>query len=148
MMEGFPSKVYGTGNEDLGSLNGGEMPFEKQKEIYRNSRVFVYGGTYPASYTLSFMEAMMTGTPIVAIGSGLAHIQRFESFDFYEIPDFISDGINGFCHDDIASLRNAVRALMNDKALAEKISSNARAKAIELFGKETIGKQWKGFLDK
>lgn len=148
MMEGFPSMVYGTGNEDLGELNGGEMPYEKQKEIYRNARVYVYGGTWPASYTLSFMEAMMTGIPIVAVGSGFAHISRFENFDFYEIPDFIENGVNGFCFDDIPSLRNAVKQLMNNKTLATKISTNARIKAIELFGKDEIAKQWKAFLEK
>ena len=148
VMEGFDARIYGTGNDDLGALNGGEVPYDMQKRILRRSRVMMYGGTWPASYTLSLMEAMMTGTPVVAIGAGLANIPRFEQFDFYEVPDFIESGVNGFCHDDIASLRNAVSALMTDLALAKKISENARKTAIELFGKETIGKQWQEYLEK
>ena len=60
----FDGKVYGTGNDDLGKYNGGELPYKLQKEAMRRSGIMIYGGTYPASYTLSFMEALMTGLPI------------------------------------------------------------------------------------
>lgn len=148
LMAGFPSMIYGTGNEDLGELNGGELSYEGQLKKYRDARLMIYGGTWPASYTLSLIEAMMTGTPVVAIGKSMAHIEKFEQFDFYEVPDIIENNESGFCHEDIPNLRNAVQALLADEGLARKISAGARKRAIELFGKDKIKKEWKAFIEK
>ncbi len=62
----FDGLVYGSGNNDLGKLNGGEVPFEKQIELYQKSRAYLYAGSWPACYTLSFIEAFMMGIPVVA----------------------------------------------------------------------------------
>lgn len=145
-MAGFPGKIYGSGNEDLGKFNGGEVPYTMMKEIMRGARAYVYAGTWPASYTLSFIEAFMTGTPIVAIGKRLAHALQFEQFDFYEVEDIIEDGKDGFICNDVQQLRLRVNSLLEDEKLAKMISTNGRAKAIELFGKTEIAKAWKNFL--
>lgn len=140
------AKVYGPGNNDLGSFNGGDIGFEQLKDILRKARVFVYGGTFPACYTLSFIEAFMTGTPIVAISKSIAHIPNFEKMDFYEVDEIIEDGVTGFICNSVPEMRAKIDLLLSDKKLAETISKNARAKAIELFGKDIIAKQWKEFL--
>lgn len=147
-LAGFDSKVYGTGNEDLGALNGGETTYEMQKQIMRECGVYVYGGTWPACYTLSIMEAMMTGCPVVAIGDTLARTDKFEQLDFYEIPDIITNGINGFYSDSVDEMRTYVKNLLENPTLAKEIGKAARKRAIELFGRDTIAKQWQDYLTK
>ena len=145
-MAGFNSKIYGVGNEDLGVLNGGEVSYEKQKEIMRRCGVYVYGGTWPACYTLSIMEAMMTGCPVVAIGDRLARTDKFEQLDFYEIPDIIEQGISGFYADSVEEMRGHITNLLGNTKLALEISKEARKRAIKMFGREEIAKQWKEYL--
>lgn len=146
-MIGFPNaKIYGTGNNDLGSMNGGEMPYEELKRIMRRARVYVSAGTWPASYTLSFMEALMTGVPMVVISKKLAHIPSREQLDFYEVDEIIKDGVNGFVCDDVPQMRIRITDLMNDNEMAKRISAEGRKTAIEYFGKAKIKAQWAELL--
>lgn len=148
MTEGFDRLIYGTGNEDLGILNGGEVPYELQKQILRDNRVYAYGGTWPASYTLSLMEAMMTGIPVVAIGKNLAQVDKFEKFDFYEVHEIIRDTVDGFVSDDMEYLKESIDKLLKDDVLAKKISENSRSRAIDLFGKNVIRNQWEELFER
>lgn len=150
LIEEFNGKVYGTGNEDLGKYNGGELPYDLMKGKMRDARVYIYGGTWPACYTLSLMEAMMTGIPVVAIGKELAQSpsENFEKFDFYEVHEIIENGVNGFCSDDISKLYDAIKAMLDDKAYATRIGKKGRETAIKLFGKKNIMNQWIIFLEK
>lgn len=144
--QGLPAKVYGPNNDDLGPLNGGLLTYAQQIQAFQQSRAFFYHGTYPASYTLSFIEAMMTGIPIVAVGPRHGNSEMFQFQKTYEIPDIIQSGINGFVSDDRAELRDCVERLLRDYGLAKSISAFGRARAIELFGKAKIKAQWKEFL--
>lgn len=151
IIDGFPALIYGSGNDDLGPLNGGELPYDLMKGAMRDNRVFVYGGTWPAAYTLAFMEAWMTGIPIVAIGRDLAEqvsgIPTQDRLSFYEVTNFIEDGVNGFIADDYGKARAVIHELLEDHELAKRIGAAGREKAIEIFGKETIMAQWKEFLE-
>jgi hypothetical protein len=141
-------KVYGTGNDDLGELNGGEMPFDLLKKRLQDSRAFVYGGTYPACYTLSFIEAWMMGIPVVAIGQDKAeNLPGVEGIKFYEVHEMIDNEVNGFCSDDLDYLKSKIRQLTTDHEYAKRIGEAGRLKAIKLFGKSTIYNQWREFLE-
>jgi hypothetical protein len=143
----FPgAKVYGSGNDDLGHLNGGDVPYEHMKGLMRDCGAYLYAGTWPASYTLSLIEAMMTGIPVVAIGTKLAETDRFEGFHFYEVPNFIENGLNGFIGDTVEELQRYLRMLLDDPILAKKIGDNGRKTAIGKFGRDRIGEEWKRFL--
>lgn len=147
MLDGFNGKVYGTGNDDLGSLNGGELPYELMKGKMRDARVFVYGGTWPASYTLAFQEGMILGIPMVCIGQDKAeNITGVEGQKFYEVHEIIDDGINGFVSDDINYLRSKIDLLLKDWDMAKEIGQKGREKAIKIFGKEKIKKEWDEFF--
>lgn len=146
LLAGFPAKVYGTGNEDLAELNGGELPYEYLKGKLRDARVYIYGGTWPACYTLSLIEAMMTGIPVVAIGEKHANVEKFEQLDFYEVSDIIKNGINGFCSDNMNELREAIKSLLENQDYARQIGVRGRETAIKLFGKQTIKEQWEDYL--
>lgn len=140
------AKVYGPGNSDLGSMNGGEMPYEEVKQLMRNSRVFVSAGTWPASYTLAFMEAFITGIPVVTVSKKIANIQHYEQINFYEVDEIITNGVDGFICDDVSQMRNRIGELLADHDLARSISVEARKTAIKYFGKDNIKQQWADFL--
>ena len=147
---GFPNKLFGRGNEDI-PYSGGEISYEKMKTEMRNCRIYLSVGTKPASYTLNFVEAWMTGIPLVAVGrrrgnpfflrGSLNPIRK----DLYEVPDFLSDG-SGFCSDDISELRNYIRKLLEDYEFAKTVGERGRKKAIELFGKNNIKNNWRNFF--
>src|SRR5690606_7773623 len=100
---------------------GGELSFSDLLKVLRDNRVYVYGGTFPAQYTLSFIEAMMTGIPIVAIGRNIV-IEKFPHFDYYEVPEIIKNGSNGFIGESITDMRDYVKMLLEDHELAKRIS--------------------------
>lgn len=149
VISSFPGgKVYGVGNDDLGTYNGGEKPYELLKGLMRDCRVYIYGGTWPASYTLSFMEALMTGIPIVSISKKLAQPNIFEQFDFFEIPDMIVNGVNGYVCDSIPEMIERTKYLLENYEKAKEMSFLGRESAIRYFGKEAIKEQWKSFIEK
>lgn len=143
--EGFRAKVYGPKNEELGDKNGGFLTYADMKQKMRDGRAYIYTGTQPASYTLNFIEALMTGIPIVAIGPKWANSLDIAG-QTYEIPDIIHNGVNGFWSDDIAELRKYVKALVENIPLARQVGRSGRETAINLFGKEVIKSYWKKYL--
>lgn len=146
---GLPARVYGPGNDDLREMSGGLLTYEKQLEKLRSARAFFYHGTYPASYTLSFIEAMMTGVPMICVGpqNGNSY-NMFPAQETYEVPAIIENGINGFVSDDKDDLRAAAKNMLRDVNAAKSISAFGRQRAIELFGKAKIKAEWQAFLEK
>ncbi len=142
----FPRFLYGPGNEDSG-IPGGQLSYEDLKERLRRYRVFFYTGTYPASYTLGFIEAFMMGIPIVAAGPGLWDAGFFPNHDLYEVHLLLgSEGEAGYWADTIPELQTYIRRLLLDEEEAQRIHQNARAMAIKLFSKDEAKKGWKEFL--
>lgn len=144
VIEKFDGTIYGPGNDDLGKYNGGAIPYEAQIKRMQEARVMPYGGTAPASYTLSFIEALMMGLPIVAINNQMANI--IYNFDFYEVEDILKD-LGGIVCGSIEEMISQTQELIDNDAYAKQISGKQRAYAIDVFGKKKIIKQWKEFLD-
>lgn len=142
---GMPRKLYGPDNEDSG-IEGGLLSYDDLRDAYRTARVYFYTGTYPAPYTLNFMEAMMSGVPIVAINKDLADIHIYP-INQYEVDQFIVHGESGFIGNSVSQLREFVNVLLNSPEEAKYMGHNARKKAIELFGKEKIRKEWEEFFE-
>lgn len=142
---GFNRMIFGPGNEDTG-CDGGRLSYDELKSVYRDNRVYFYTGTYPASYTLNFIEAFMTGIPIITIGKRVADIDPMGGINAFEIDQIIKNGVNGFISNEVDELRTFVKLLLFDHNLAKEIGAKGRETAIELFGKETIKKQWSDFL--
>ena len=151
--EGFHRNLYGnpSRNADLSLMDDplwrGQLSYEELKDTYRKHRVYFYTGTYPASYTLNFIEAFMTGIPVVSIGRDLANIQLFKGMDAFEIDKIIENGVNGYISDSVEELREYISFLIENPVKAKEIGDKGRETAIELFGKEKIKKEWKEFLD-
>jgi hypothetical protein len=140
----LPRKLFGPENENSG-IEGGVLTYEELKKAYRDYRVFFYTGTYPASYTLGFMEALMTGIPVVALGNELWDTKFFK-MDVYEVDKIIQNGVNGYVSNNLNDLREAVELLLEDKELARRIGEEGRKTAVSLFDKDIIRSQWKDFL--
>lgn len=138
--------VYGAGNDDLGSFNGGQVPFEKQLEIMKKAGVLIYGGTWPAPYTLSFIEGLMMGLPIVAISKKIAHVAQFAPIDFYEVDELMAEISAPVC-DDVDQLVREARKLLENKEYAQEMSERQRALALKHFGKKEISRQWQELFD-
>lgn len=143
--DGLNRKVYGPGNDDLGELNGGVLTYEEQKKRLRTARAYFYYGTAPASYTLSLIEAMMTGIPVVAAGKSFSdHLYKQ---DTNEIEDIIQSGMNGFIANSPEEVKDRVQELFDDDDHVQRISEGARRTAMQLWGKSTIMRKWGEFLD-
>lgn len=141
----FPRYLFGPGNEGL-SWSTGKVPFEQLKQEMCNNRVYFYTGTHPASYTLNFMEALMSGIPIVAIGPQYGNASYFPGHNLYEIPNLIQNGINGFYEDNPAMLQHYIKMLLSDQDYAREIGKRGRESAIQYFGKQAIKEQWRIYL--
>ena len=146
--DGFPRVVLGGGNEDLGALSGGDVSYDVLKARMRDHRAYLYSGTWPASYTLSFIEAWMTGIPVIAVGQDIWNKPHGGKFPIYEVPSLIDNGVNGFVSNNIEELRGYVKSLLENKDLADRIGMAGRIKAIETFGKAAIKEQWDTYLRK
>jgi hypothetical protein len=144
---GMNRKVYGSDNEDLGEMFGGSPSFHELQAVLRQNRVFFYFGTIPAPYTLGFIEAMMTGIPVVAVGKQLRRMDAYH-WENYEVPDIIVNGVNGYVSDDINQLRGYIQNLLDDQQLAKSIGEAGRQTALGLFGKRQRMQEWSDFLRK
>jgi len=133
--EGLPARPAGPKSDSMpGGL--GALTYEAMRAYLRHARSYLYTGTQPASYTLGFIEALMTGTPVIAMAA-----ERFGWPAIYEADDialrFSPTPENA--HDHLAWL-------LRDEGHAGSISRQGRERAIELFGVETIREQWAAYL--
>lgn len=142
----FPRCLFGPGNEGVGDWGAGKVPFDQLKQEMRDNRVYFYTGTHPASYTLNFIEAWMTGIPIVAIGPQHGNASYFHNHHLYEIQDLITNHLTGFISDNPMELQEYIDFLLNNYEVARAISLQGQAEAIRHFGKDMIKAAWKDFL--
>lgn len=130
----LPRFPVGAGSEVIGGP--GKVSFETMKAVLRSSRAYLYTGTQPASYTLGFIEAMMTGTPLVSI-----------SKDWMQLPEaFEADELALSAYSDPEAATTHLRLLLNDTDAARLHSQMQRQRAIDLFGIESVGMLWRAYL--
>lgn len=147
VVEGLDWKIFGPGNDYAGEHDGGMLNYEDLKTMMRLNRVGLYTGTRPASYTLGFMEMMMTGMPVVSIGP--EHGNKLYKQDAFEAHEIIGpNGEAGFWSDNPEELRNFCKMLLDNHDLAKQIGDKGRTRAIELFGIEGRKKEWEEFFNK
>jgi hypothetical protein len=140
--EGLPSELYGPGNEAAGAVWKGCLSYEALRSVMRTSRVCFHTGTFPASYTLGFIEAWMTGIPIVAIGSNLFGRVCPGLAGLYEVPELIQHEVNGFVSDSIEELHSCLNCVLTHFDYARQISAAGRAAAQAIFDKPMAREGW------
>lgn len=136
--KGLNRMPLGPGSEAIGGP--GELTYAEMQGWLRRARCYLYTGTQPASYTLGLIEAMMTGIPVVSIGPSWMKVFPYgpDLFEGHEIA--------GTWHDDPAVVRDLLIGLLTHSGVAKAESERLRARAIELFGIDTIREQWRSFL--
>lgn len=133
--EGLRASPAGSGSELLpGGL--GKLSNEGMLAYLRRARVYAYGGTHPASYTLALIEALMVGIPVISIGARS-----------WMGPDalFEAPALTGAAYDDPYEAGRELGHLLRDPQRARYISGKQQASA-ELFDIATVGPQWQAFL--
>ncbi|HJK95237.1 MAG TPA: glycosyltransferase [Polyangiaceae bacterium LLY-WYZ-15_(1-7)] len=101
-----------------------------QREL-RRARVYLHDGEQ--EYTITLIEAMMTGLPLV-------------SFRLPGIERYVEHGVNGFVVDDGHQAREALQQLLSDDGLAEKMGAASRAKALREFHEARWREQWRALI--
>lgn len=131
--------ILGSGNEDIRPMvNGAELPYEEMKKCYQKAAMFLYSGTLPACYTLSFLEAFFTGTPIISVNEALwrSPHENWVPSGLFEVPSML-DQIAVF--PSWAEGRQRIIHLLDHPDVARQLSINNYKKAREIFPSETNG---------
>lgn len=140
----YPMRLYGDyiGNKHIAS--SGKVDWETQKRLYRNHRTYMYLNSPPSVPTYSFIEAAMTGTPLVGFGkniSGLEH-PNIKGEKLYEPEEIIENNVNGFLTDNLEELSSKIAELMENDELAKRYSVNIRETAFYTFNKSIALAKW------
>jgi hypothetical protein len=136
--EGLPTKLGGPGSDEIGGV--GPLSPDGMKELLRTSRAYVATGTQPASYVLNFIEALMTGIPVVSLGPDWFCILPYGHLmlEMHELSPLWTN--------DPAEARKHLAALLFDHDYAKSVSAAQREFAIKTFGIDTIKEQWASYL--
>jgi hypothetical protein len=139
-------KLYGPNNDDV-PQNGGMLEYDDLINKYRHNRVYFYTGTHPANYTLNFMEAWMSGIPIVSVGPALGnpYSSGFNQ-ETFEVPELLGEGLYGLSSDDPETLAGYIKELLDNPEQAKALGMAGRQRAIDVFGKDAIKNEWRKFL--
>ena len=131
----LPARPAGPGSERLpGGV--GALDYDAMREYLRHCRVYLYTGTFPASYTLGLIEALMTGVPVMSITR-----QTFGT------PLFEGDALASWIIDTPQHAREVLpRFLDKDLEQALNESRHIRQAAIDTFGMDAVGPLWVQFL--
>lgn len=108
-----------------------KISYEGIQQLLRESRVYLHDGEQ--EYTITLIEALMTGMPIV-------------SFRIPGIERYVIEGVNGFVCDRASEVRERCRMLLSDDALAMKMGAASRALALRDYGEERWRREWQQIL--
>ena len=135
---GLPVLPAGQGSEQIGGV--GILSYEGMLDYLRHLRVYLYTGTRPASYTLGLIEAMLSGVPVVTIGAR-DWGRGWGGEDLFEAHEIIPPSDAGSPEWAKVILQGVLSG-----QFGEEMSVWQRQRAIELFGIETVGRQWLDLL--
>ncbi len=113
-----------------------DQPVFEYADIQRalkRARLYLHDGEQ--EYTITLIEAMMTGLPLV-------------SFRLPNIERYVVDGENGFVCDTAEEIRERCRLLLADDDLAEKMGRASRERAIRDFHEERWRRQWVDVIER
>jgi glycosyltransferase involved in cell wall biosynthesis len=99
----------------------------------RRARLYLHDGEQ--EYTITLIEAMMTGLPLV-------------SFRIPGIERYVVHGENGFVGETATEIRDACELLLHDDALAARMGRASREKAMREFHEARWRAQWIDEIDR
>jgi glycosyltransferase involved in cell wall biosynthesis len=101
--------------------------YDDLQRALRRARVYLHDGEQ--EYTITLIEAMMTGLPLV-------------SFRIPGIERYVEHGVNGFVGETAKEIREHCRLLLEDDDLVHRMGAASRAKAEREFHEERWQRQW------
>lgn len=122
--KGLPVEIAG----DTPGLSKPAKNRDSLREMYRSANVYLNTTLY-SSLPFSLIEAMSVGLPVVSTATT-------------SIPEFIEDGVNGFCTNDHHRMRECLELLLKDQKLAKEIGERGRQTVIEKFGLDRFVNEW------
>ena len=126
----LPLDLVGMGASELGGL--GEVDHPKLPPFAAAYR-FLFSPVRYSSLSLSVIEAMMIGMPVVALATA-------------EMATVIEHGVSGFAVTDARQLAMAMRALLADAGLARSLGEAARLRARARFAIARFSADWDAAL--
>jgi glycosyltransferase involved in cell wall biosynthesis len=133
--EEYEAKIMGL-IEDLGIKDHveftGVVSSEELQSLYRHARVY-YMPTKFETFGGVFVEAMASGTPIVAMKNSA-------------VQYVVQDGVTGFLRDTEEGQKEALMKLFSDEALYREMQANC-LKAAERYKWDNVIKLWEGLID-
>ena len=143
MSNRFNFKLFGPNNQNY-KFSGGHISYEEQLDELSKNSVFFYTGTYPAQYTLGFVESLMSGIPLVSIGESLLYegIGKYPS----EVCDILSK-VSSLYSNNIEEICEIVQKILQNDEYARQISDKQIKVATEMFSVEQNINLWKDFLN-
>ena len=137
--EEFDFVLGGAGNEGLpGSV--GLLDYKEQIHLLSQSRVYFYAAGTFIPYTLNFIEACLSGIPVVALNCNA--IYGPEMCKFAEVPELTKKYGCGLLVNSHKEARKAISKLMNNHRYAAKIGEKGRKAATKLFSYDVVTPQW------
>ncbi len=122
----LPLDAAGMETEAFGGL--GDVPYRELHRLVANYR-FLFSPIRYTSLPLAVIEAMTIGMPVVALATT-------------ELPTVIQNGETGYVSCNIDELVYSMRFLLENREVACRIGSNARAVARERFGLDRFIRDW------
>jgi len=125
-----PLDLVGMGSGELGGL--GEVDHPQLPALVARYR-FLFSPVRYSSLSLSTLEAMMAGVPVVALATA-------------EMATVVEHGVSGFAVTDTRQLEAAMHALLDDPGLARRMGASARRTALERFSIGRFSADWDAAL--
>ena len=123
---GIPLDAVGMETEAFGGL--GDIPYRHLHRRVADYR-FLFSPMRYTSLPLAVIEAMTIGMPVVALATTA-------------LPTVIEHGVSGYVSCDMDELTHHMRALLSDRALAERLGANARRVALDRFNLTRFIREW------
>jgi hypothetical protein len=126
----LPLDLLGAGAHELGGL--GEIDHPALPAFIARYR-FLFSPARYSGLSLSTLEAMMVGLPVVALATT-------------EMATVVEHGVSGFAVTDARQLAPCMLALLNDPGLARRLGEGARRTACERFALDRFSADWDAAL--
>ena len=112
------------------------VPYNRVPEVYAKHDIVVFPSRWNEPFGRVIIEAMASGTPVIATGVGA-------------VPELINHGINGFIvpNEDSQTMANYMDLLLIDEKFRKRIGENGR-NSVERFSVDNIGKEIKKIYNK
>jgi hypothetical protein len=126
----LPLDLLGMGAAEMGGL--GEIDHPALPAFAARYR-FLFSPVRYSSLSLSTLEAMMSGMPVVALATT-------------EMATVIEHGVSGYAVTDARQLGACMRALLEDPGLAHSLGERARRTALDRFSIDRFSADWDAAL--